>query len=206
MIKHRAGYLWSSDLSRRLYGREDRPELVRECVTYLKRSHRVRPRSEVPSSPSHRKFLQALITARVRTAVGSRPELRELEDRIRGQEERLERQAGAIDRLLAFVPRREPPVPARRMEEIIGLVSSAVATYFEDADVEVSVEVAHETDLDTTAAHRITVCVAEGVELGTKDLLDLEDHLNEQLIESTTPSEGMALTLEVALGRDVRRA
>ena len=205
MIKTRVGYLWASDLSRELYGREDGPELVSECIAYLKHSHRVHPRPEPQSSPSHRNVRQALIAAHVRRAIGSRPELGELEDRIQGQQERLERQAAAIDRLLAFVPRREPPVLEQRLEELRLSVLSTAEAYAEDADVEISAVIAPETDLDTPASHRISVLIGEGAGLSTKDLLDLEDYLNEHLIEITVPSESRALVVEVVPGQDTSK-
>lgn len=129
-------WAWPHDLRSKPFGREDPEELVEECVDYLEARARTASARRANRTTGH------IVARRVRAAVarsstGSQPG------------------PNVIDRLLAYVPRREEQIPQGRLQEIVRVLLSQAKVIFGSEDIVPML--AMEEDLESPAAHRVTL-------------------------------------------------
>lgn len=174
-------WVHEDDLRRQVFGREDEDDIVDECVTYFHE----RGGDEASALVAHR-AAGRLVAARVRRAASGLAA------------EQMRKKDAVIDRLLAFVPRREPEIPESRLVSFVGeLVDAARQRFGEGTFVPF---VTPETDPDSQAAHRLTL-IAEPEAMDPMKWADATFSLHVWAAENLDEPERRALRL-VVMPRD----
>ncbi len=179
MIYHIADrWLREEDLAAAIPGRNDPPEMVAGCITFLRGWHR-------PPHGTEEKTRNALVHARVQTASGNA--------RIRELEQQVAQRDSTIDRLLAFVPGHAKAIPNDRQREIVGMLGSLVNQYF--PGVRAQLHLMEEHDHDTEACHRVEILFEIPEKVSVPELVDAEVNLRREFIDRVSAEELRAITL-----------
>src|SRR6266540_4733460 len=181
MIRHIADkWFREEDLTVSIPGRSDPPDVIAECIHYLRARHR-----KVTATDVDARTRTAIVHARVQTA-SANPGIRELQQQIAQRDH-------TIDRLLAFVHTRVAAIPAPRLKEIVAFVSMLASQAFPGSRVEVLAT--DEDDSETEACHRIEITAYVPRNVATADLVAAEVELRRAFVDFVTPSEFRAITL-----------
>lgn len=184
-------WLHRADLERHPFGRTDPAELIDECWEELE-AQSAAPQDNVRPLKATGK----LVAGRVRAAAGmhasSDTELRRV---VEQQQEIIQQQQGAINRLLAFVPTRTRTLEDARLAEIFAIVSQTTSELFEGHKQ--SIAIAPETDDDTPACHRFLVDVVFMAEFDPADFVGRVVELNRRVAEALSVEEFQALRIFV---------
>jgi hypothetical protein len=173
------------DFSYPVIARDDSPELIEECWQFLAEEF---SQHRHTTYPKPRRASGDLIAAKVRASavgVGSDQDLRR----------KVERQQLAIERLLAFVPRREQQVPRDRLTDIAREIGREAAQVFSVANAVVTI--LDETDEEALAAHRIVVDIAASADFDAVDFVEKSVELQRWFASNVAKDELKSIRLLV---------
>jgi len=177
------GWIDWKDFVRPIIGREDPSDLIDQCWEYLADEHAAPPSAQ-PAHP--KKVAGELVAAKIRaSAIGIGPD-----SDLRRQ---VQRQQVAIDRLLAFVPKRMRRIPPERLGEIAREIARVAREVFGVDGVIVTAS--DESDEDTVACHRVLVDVPVADAFDVEGFVRSTMDLNRSAAALLSPEEFQAVRL-----------